>query len=42
VLFGPSLAGLVDPVPRADLARSIFDALPELLDNLEGDERNSC
>ena len=40
VLFGPSLAGLVDPVPRTDLARSIFDALPELLDNLEGDERN--
>ena len=40
VLFGPPLEGLVDCVPRADLARSVFDALPELLDNLEGDERN--
>lgn len=39
-LFGPPLEGLVDPVPRADLTRSIFDALPELLGNLEGDERN--
>ncbi|WP_457207586.1 aminoglycoside adenylyltransferase domain-containing protein [Nocardioides sp. P5_C9_2] len=40
VLCGPALDGLIDPVPTADLRRSQLDALPELLDDLVGDERN--
>ncbi len=40
VLMGPPLAELTDPVPRAHLAQSMFDALPSLLDDLVGDERN--
>ena len=40
VLLGPPLAELTDPVPREHLIRSMFDALPSLLDDLVGDERN--
>ena len=40
VLLGPPLAELTDPVPREHLMRSMFDALPSLLDDLVGDERN--
>jgi len=39
-LLGPPLTDLVDPVPSADLVASIFDALPDLLEGLVGDERN--
>lgn len=40
VLMGPPLAELTDPVPREDLTQSLFDALPSLLGDLVGDERN--
>lgn len=40
VLLGPPLAELTAPVPREHLMRSMFDALPSLLDGLVGDERN--
>ena len=40
VLMGPPLAELTDPVPPEHLAQSMFDALPGLLDDLVGDERN--
>jgi predicted nucleotidyltransferase len=40
VLLGPPLAEITDPVPWEDLRRSMFDALPSLLDDLVGDERN--
>ena len=39
-LLGPPLVELTDPVPSADLRRSLFDALPELLGDFVGDERN--
>lgn len=39
-LLGPRLASLVDAVPRGDLDRAVLDAVPDLLDDLEGDERN--
>lgn len=39
-LLGPPLASLVDAVPRGDLDRAVLDAVPDLLDDLEGDERN--
>jgi streptomycin 3"-adenylyltransferase len=40
VLMGPPLTELTDPVPREHLTQSMFDALPSLLDDLVGDERN--
>lgn len=40
VLLGPPLAELTDPVPRMHVEQSMFDALPSLLGNLVGDERN--
>lgn len=39
-LTGPPLVELTDPVPAADLRKSLFDALPALLADLSGDERN--
>jgi len=39
-LMGPPLAELTEPVPREHLTQSMFDALPSLLDDLVGDERN--
>lgn len=39
-LRGPGPADLLEPVPPADLRRSLRDSLPPLLDDLEGDERN--
>lgn len=39
-LLGPPLSELTDPVPPEHLMRSMFDALPSLLDGLVGDERN--
>lgn len=39
-LRGPAARHLLDPVPEADLRRALLDALPELLGDLRGDERN--
>lgn len=39
-LFGPSLVDLTDPVPGQDLTQSMLDALPALITDLRGDERN--
>ena len=39
-LRGPDPAGLLSPVPGADLRRAILDSLGPLLDDLSGDERN--
>src|SRR5690606_34256793 len=39
-LIGPEAAELLPIVPPALLYRAIGDALPALLDNLAGDERN--
>lgn len=39
-LLGPPLDGLTEPVPAEHVARSLLDALPALLDDLVGDERN--
>ena len=40
LLLGPPLVELTDPVPREHLTQSMFHALPSLLDDLVGDERN--
>jgi aminoglycoside 9-adenylyltransferase len=39
-LRGPAARDLLDPVPEADLRRALRDALPALLEDLRGDERN--
>ncbi len=39
-LLGPPPRELLDPVPEADLRRALRDALPALLADLHGDERN--
>jgi len=39
-LFGPPIEELVEPVPRADLDRSMRDVLPALIADLEDDVRN--
>jgi aminoglycoside 9-adenylyltransferase len=39
-LLGPPPRELLDPVPEADLCRALRDALPALLADLDGDERN--
>jgi predicted nucleotidyltransferase len=39
-LFGPAIEDLVEPVPRADLDRSMREVLPDLIADLEDDVRN--
>lgn len=39
-LVGPPAAALLDPVPAPVLRRAMLDAIPDLLADLEGDERN--
>jgi streptomycin 3"-adenylyltransferase len=39
-LFGPAIEELVEPVPRADLDRSMRDVLPALIADLDDDVRN--
>ncbi len=39
-IHGPTLRDVLDPVPAADLRRALGDALPSLLADLVGDERN--
>lgn len=39
-LVGPEATAALDPVPWEDVERSCRDAVPELLDDLAGDERN--
>jgi streptomycin 3"-adenylyltransferase len=39
-LFGPEPRELLDPVPPADLRRSMVDGIPGLLEDLDGDTRN--
>ncbi len=39
-LAGPPAAGLLDPVPHADLRRAIVAGVPALLDDLLPDTRN--
>lgn len=39
-LFGPALGDLLVEIPREDIAHAMRDALPALLANLHGDERN--
>lgn len=39
-LFGPSPARFLDPVPAADLRRSVLAGIPSLLADLETDTRN--
>jgi streptomycin 3"-adenylyltransferase len=40
ILIGPDPATLLPIIPETDIRRAIGDALPALLDTLEGDERN--
>jgi streptomycin 3"-adenylyltransferase len=40
VLLGPPLDELTDPIPPEHLTQSMLDALPDLLDDFIGDERN--
>jgi len=39
-LFGPPPAEVLDPVPQADLRRSIVAGVPSLLADLSSDQRN--
>ncbi len=39
-LRGPAARHMLDPVPEADLRRALLDAVPALLGDLRGDERN--
>jgi streptomycin 3"-adenylyltransferase len=39
-LFGPEASDILEDVPMADIRRAIKDSLPELIESLEGDERN--
>jgi predicted nucleotidyltransferase len=39
-LHGPRPSELLDPVPPADLRRAMLDCIPDLLSDLDGDERN--
>lgn len=39
-LFGPSVASVLPPVAPEDVRQAILDSLSDLLESLEGDERN--
>lgn len=39
-LFGPPPGTLLDPVPSADIRRALFEVIPGLLEDLDGDEAN--
>jgi predicted nucleotidyltransferase len=39
-VFGPPATEAFEPVPHADLERSIVDGIPGLIDDLKGDEAN--
>jgi predicted nucleotidyltransferase len=39
-LLGPPPAEVLDPIPRADFRRAMFDSVPALLGYLDGDEAN--
>ncbi|OTA18545.1 hypothetical protein Xvie_00373 [Xenorhabdus vietnamensis] len=39
-LVGPNASSLLPVIPRSDIYRAIKDALPDLIETLQGDERN--
>lgn len=39
-LFGPDLSTILDPIPITDIQKAIMESLPELIDDIKGDERN--
>lgn len=39
-LFGPDLSTILDPIPITDIQKAIEESLPELIDDIKGDERN--
>lgn len=39
-LFGPAASDILDPVPMTDIRRAIKESLPELIEDIKGDERN--
>ncbi|UJL45273.1 aminoglycoside nucleotidyltransferase ANT(9) [Virgibacillus sp. NKC19-16] len=39
-LFGPHASDLLDPVPVTDIRTAIVESLPELIEDMKGDERN--
>lgn len=39
-LFGPDASEILTPVPMTDIRRAIRDSLPELMEEIKGDERN--
>lgn len=39
-LVGPPPAEVLDPIPPGDIRRAMLDGIPDLLGDLEGDERN--
>lgn len=39
-LAGPDASEILDPVPMTDLRRAIGESLPELIEDIRGDERN--
>ncbi len=39
-LFGPPPSALLGPIPWADVRRAMLDSIPDLLSDLDGDERN--
>lgn len=39
-LFGPPPAQVLDPIPPSDVRLAMFDVIPALLDDLDGDEAN--
>lgn len=39
-LFGSDLSTILDPIPITDIQKAIKESLPELIDDIKGDERN--